>query len=222
MEVKNRKVYGSLKCSPNTLKVLAFLFEHDLQFEFVPINLDAGEHKKQPFISLNPFGEVPVYEEADIKLFETRAIIRGMGHQYAHKKQPGEELICWNAKAQAVVSNWIDVEDHIFEPLVMKIVSELVNKPENGLTPDEAAVAEAKAELANVLDVYEAWLIKSNYLPSNKFTIVDLLHLPNLQALVDIPETKKMIESRPRVSKWCGEILARPAWVKVIDMQQNA
>jgi glutathione S-transferase len=44
----NRKVYGSLD-SPATLKVLACLFEHDLDFEFVPVDMDAGEHKKKPF-----------------------------------------------------------------------------------------------------------------------------------------------------------------------------
>ncbi|KAM7275199.1 hypothetical protein ACFE04_017065 [Oxalis oulophora] len=218
---KNRRLYGSLS-SPNTLKVLALLYEHDLDFEFVPINVDAGEHKKQPFLSLNPFGEVPVYEEADIKLFETRTIIRGMGHQYANRKLPGEELIFWNPKGQAIVSNWVDVEDHAFEPLALKMVYELVDKPKNGLTPDEAALTKAEAELAKVLDVYDAWLAKSNYLPSNKYTIVDLLHLPNLQALIDIPETKEMIESRPHVSKWCSQILARPAWVKVLEMKHNA
>jgi glutathione S-transferase len=47
-----RKVYGSLN-SPATLKVLACLFEHDLDFEFVPVNLNAGEHKKKPFLSMN-------------------------------------------------------------------------------------------------------------------------------------------------------------------------
>ncbi|KAL6968475.1 glutathione transferase [Sarracenia purpurea var. burkii] len=47
-----RRVYGSLD-SPATMAVLAFLFEHDLDFEFVPIDLDAGENKKQPFLSLS-------------------------------------------------------------------------------------------------------------------------------------------------------------------------
>lgn len=47
-----RKVYGSLN-SPATLKVLALLFELDVRFEFVAIDLDAGEHKKKPFLSMS-------------------------------------------------------------------------------------------------------------------------------------------------------------------------
>ncbi|CAL5423595.1 unnamed protein product [Camellia sinensis] len=170
-----RRVYGSLK-SPATLKVLANLFEHDLDFEFVPVDLDNGEHKNKHFLSMNPFGQVPVYEDGGIKQFESRAIIRCMAHEYGKK---GEELIYWDAKKQAVVANWIDVEDHHFEPPALKLISELLVKPKKSFTPDEGIVAEAEAELAKVLDVYEARLEKSEYLASEKYTIVDLLHLPN-------------------------------------------
>ncbi|KAK4848088.1 hypothetical protein QYF36_009189 [Acer negundo] len=35
------------------MRALAALFEHELVFEFIPIDLDAGDHKKQSFLSLN-------------------------------------------------------------------------------------------------------------------------------------------------------------------------
>ncbi|KAF5948846.1 hypothetical protein HYC85_014803 [Camellia sinensis] len=200
-----RRVYGSLK-SPATLKVLANLFEHDLDFEFVPVDLDYGEHKNKHFLSMNPFGQVPVYEDGGIKQFGQ--IIRCMAHEYGKK---GDELIYWDAKKQAVVANWIDVEDHHFEPPARKLISELLVKPKK----------KAEAELAKVLDVYEARLEKSKYLASEKYTIVDLLHLPNLQSLMGTP-AKKLIESRPRVSSWCSDILSRPTWAKVLDMQKKA
>ncbi|KAL9670391.1 hypothetical protein QQ045_007942 [Rhodiola kirilowii] len=68
-----RKVHGSLDC-PNTLKVLACIFEHGLDFEFIPIDLKDGEHERQPFLSLNqvlskPFGQVPVLEDGGYKQF---------------------------------------------------------------------------------------------------------------------------------------------------------
>ncbi|XWS76531.1 hypothetical protein CRYUN_Cryun01aG0184500 [Craigia yunnanensis] len=212
-----RKLYGSLN-SPPTLKVLACLFEHDIDFEFVAIDLEAGEHKKKPFLSMNPFGQVPVYEDGDVKQFESRAIIRSMAHQYGKK---GEELIYWDSRQQAVVANWIDVEDHHFEPPVLKLISELVLKPKKGLTPEEETVAGAEAKLAKVLDVYEARLSKLKYLASDKYTIADMLHLPNIQALMGT-QAKKLFDSRPHLSAWCAEILARPAWIKVVEMQQNA
>ncbi|XVF72583.1 hypothetical protein PTKIN_Ptkin12aG0132600 [Pterospermum kingtungense] len=220
MAMKNsttRKLYGSLN-SPPTLKVMACLFEHDLDFEFVPIDLQAGEHKKKPFLSMNPFGQVPVYEEGGVYQFESRAIIRSMAHQHAKK---GEELICWDSREQAVVANWIDVEDHHFEPTASKLISELVLKPKKGLTPDEETVAVGEAKMAKILDVYEARLSKFKHLASDKYSIADMLHLPNIQALMGT-RAKKLFESRPRLSAWCAEILARPAWVKVVQMQQKA
>ncbi|XVF21930.1 hypothetical protein REPUB_Repub12eG0131400 [Reevesia pubescens] len=216
MAMKNRKVYGSLN-SPATLKVVACLFEHDLDFEFVPIDLQAGEHNKKPFLSMNPFGQVPVYEDGDVKQFESRAIIRSMAHQYGKK---GEEPIYWDSRQQAVVANWVDVEDHHFEPPALKLISELVLKPKKGLTPDEETIAEAEAKLAKVLDVYEARLSKFKYLASDKYTIADLIHLPNIQTLMGT-KAKNLFDSRPRLSAWCAEILAPPSWVKVVEMQQK-
>ncbi|KAH7838890.1 hypothetical protein Vadar_032333 [Vaccinium darrowii] len=213
----DRKVYGSLK-SPATLKVLAILFELDLPFEFITVDLDAGDHKKKAFLSMSPFGEVPVYEDGGMIYFESRAVIRCTAHQYGNK---GEALISWDARKQAMLSNWVDVEDHHFEPPALKLIAELGIKQNKGLAPDEGAVAEAEAELARVLDVYEARLEKFKYLGSDMYSIVDLLHLPNLQSLLGTP-AKKLIMSRPRVSAWCSEILARPAWAKVLDMQMKA
>lgn len=208
-----RRLYGSLD-SPATLKVLACLFEHHIDFEFVPVDLSRGEHKKKPFLSMNPFGEVPVYEDGDVRQFESRAIIRSMAHEHGKK---GDELVEWNPRKQAVVANWIDVEDHKFEPPATKLIYELVIKPKKGLDTDENVVAEAESKLAEILDVYEAQLTKFKYLVSDKYTIADLLHLPNLQNILG-SRAKTLIGSRPHLSAWCSEILARPAWAKVREM----
>ncbi|CAM8991334.1 unnamed protein product [Rhodiola kirilowii] len=214
-----RKVHGSLDC-PNTLKVLACIFEHGLDFEFIPIDLKDGEHERQPFLSLNPFGQVPVLEDGGYKQFESRAIIRCMGHEFSRNVK--EELIYWDVRKQAIVANWVDVEDHQFEPPALELINELALKPENGLKPDEIAVTKAEAKLADVLDIYDARLGMFKYLASDRFTIADLLHLPNLHSLLGITQGAKLIESRPRVRAWCSEILARPSWMKVLEMKNKA
>ncbi|KAL9251340.1 Glutathione S-transferase PARB-like protein [Drosera capensis] len=209
-----RKVYGSLD-SPGTLKVMACLLEHDLDFEFVPVDVAAGEHKKKSFLSMSPFGSLPVYDKEGFKLFESRAIIRSMAHEEAKEEV---ELISWEPKKQAVVANWVDVEDHQFEPPALQLINELIVKPQKGLAPDTEVVAKAETKLAAVLDIYEAQLIKLKFLAADKYTIADLIHLPNLQSLVETPG-RKLIESRPHVNAWCNEILARPAWQKVLQMR---
>ncbi|KAJ9696456.1 hypothetical protein PVL29_008604 [Vitis rotundifolia] len=63
-----RKVYGNLD-SPATLKVLACLFEHHLDFEFVPVDISAGDNRKRPFLNMSPFGQVPVFEDGGYTQF---------------------------------------------------------------------------------------------------------------------------------------------------------
>ncbi|CAI0394357.1 unnamed protein product [Linum tenue] len=145
------KVHGS-PFSTASQRVFATLYEKDVDFEFVNVDMRTGEHKKEPFLSLNPFGQVPAYQEGDLTLF--------------------------------------------------------------------AAVEANEAKLTKVLDVYEARLSKSKYLGGDQFTLVDLHHLPNLQCLIGTP-TKKLLDSRPKVSAWIADITGRPAWAKVLAMQKH-
>ena len=46
------KLHGSV-VSTNTQRVLATLYEKEVEFELVNVNLGAGEHKQEPHISLN-------------------------------------------------------------------------------------------------------------------------------------------------------------------------
>lgn len=46
------KVHGNA-FSTASGKVFATLYEKDLEFELVPVDLRTGEHKKEPFLSLN-------------------------------------------------------------------------------------------------------------------------------------------------------------------------
>ena len=46
------KVYGRLDCR-DTQRVIASIFEHDLQFDFIPIDLNAQENQTQAFLSLS-------------------------------------------------------------------------------------------------------------------------------------------------------------------------
>jgi hypothetical protein len=46
------KLHGSV-LSTNTQRVLATLYEKEVEFELVNVNLGAGEHKQEPHISLN-------------------------------------------------------------------------------------------------------------------------------------------------------------------------
>jgi len=198
------------------MRVLACLHEKGLDFEFVPVNMAAGDHKTPAFLSLNPFGQVPALEDGDLKLFESRAITQYISHTYGDK---GTQLIFADPKKMAILSVWMAVEAHQFESAASPLTFELVFKPLFGMVTDPAAVEANEAKLAKVLDVYEARLAESKYLGGDCFTLADLHHLPILSYLMET-QAKKLFTSRPHVSAWCADILGRPAWCKVQAMRK--
>ncbi|KAJ0791079.1 putative glutathione transferase [Helianthus annuus] len=55
--------------STNALRVIACLAEKELDYEAVNLNTSNKEHKSSEFLSRNPFGQVPAFEDGDLKLF---------------------------------------------------------------------------------------------------------------------------------------------------------
>ncbi|KAL0459684.1 UNVERIFIED_CONTAM: Glutathione S-transferase [Sesamum latifolium] len=206
------KVHGS-PLSPAAQRVLLALEEKDLEYEFVLVDLRSGEQKKGPFISINPFGQVPGFEDGDLKLFESRAITEYISHAYADKGTP---LIDQDPKKQAIIGVWLEVEAHRFDAVGQKLNFELLIKGFKGLTTDEAAVEQLQGDLGKVLDVYEARLGKVKYLAGDEYTLADLHHLPLINNLFKT-KVKGLFDQRPHVSAWCADLLARPAWQKVLE-----
>lgn len=211
------KVHGS-PLSTATLRVVAAVHEKELDFEFVIVDMKSGAHKQEPFIFLNPFGQVPALEDGDVKLFESRAITKYIAYTYEGKGTP---LVYKEGKEMADLAVWMEVEAHQFDPVASKLALELVYKGMFGMQTDNAAVEENEAKLVKVLDVYEARLAKSKYLAGDSFTLADLHHLPVLHFLMGTKE-KQLFDERPHVSAWCKDILARPSWEKALALQKQA
>ncbi|KAK8650679.1 hypothetical protein V6N13_140306 [Hibiscus sabdariffa] len=211
------KVHGNAM-STSTQRVLACFYEKDVEFQFVNVNMGAGEHKSESFLSLNPFGQVPAFEQGNLKLFESRAITQYIAQEYSDK---GTQLLLPESnKTTALLQLWEEVEAHQFNPPSTKLVFELHYKPLFGMATDTAAVEENEAALAKVLDVYEARLAQFKYLAGDHFTLVDLHHLPNAHYLMRT-SAKKLFDSRPHVNAWVADITARPAWSKVLDLLKH-
>lgn len=206
------KLYGS-PISTASQRAMVALHEKCLDFEFVTVDMKSGAHKQEPFISLNPFGQVPALEDGDLKIFDSRAIAKYVAETYADK---GTALVPSNTKPKAVMYSWMEAEAHQFDPAASKLAWELHYKPMFGMSTDPAQVEEHETKLAKVLDVYEARLSVSKYLACDCFTLADMNHLPVLHCLSNIA-AKKVLDARPHVAAWAADITARPAWVKVVS-----
>ncbi|RID40075.1 hypothetical protein BRARA_J00144, partial [Brassica rapa] len=97
----------------------------------------------------------------------------------------------------------------------LKLIEQTI-KPLKGLKADYKVVNETETKLGKVLDIYEERLKNSRFLASNRFTLADLFHLPNIEYLMNTT-TKRLFETRPNVHRWVAKITARPAWKKACD-----
>ncbi|GAA0146105.1 transferase [Lithospermum erythrorhizon] len=208
------KFYGVAVSLPGA-RVLACLYEKNLEFELVKTAYRSQETKKEAFLSINPFGQIPALEDGDLKIFESRAMTQYLAHAYAEK---GNQLVSQDHKKMAIISTWMEVESQKFSDVASKLSHELVMGPASGKTINVEVVRENEEKLAKILDVYEVKLKESKYLAGDYFTLADLHHLPVMHYLMNT-KVKALFDERPHVSAWRTEILARVAWKKVVELQ---
>lgn len=59
-----------------------YLEELQAPYEFVLLNMKAGEHRQPEFLALNPMGKVPTVTEGEFKLWESGAILLYLAEKY--------------------------------------------------------------------------------------------------------------------------------------------
>lgn len=202
------KLYGH-HLSTCTRKVLCTLAEKGHTAEFVFIDFAKNEQKQPAHLARQPFGVVPVLEDADFSLYESRAIIR-----YLDARLDGPALTPTNVRERARMDQWISVEQGNFSGPVMKAVMHVMFAPMRGEAVDPAIVAEGKAGGARVLDVLEKALADREYLAGG-YSLADICYLPYLEYAF-ATGMGDIITERPNVNGWWQRISSRPAWQKAI------
>ena len=79
------KLYGH-EMSGNSYKVRLFLELLQVEYEWIKVDLMKGEHKAPEYLSLNPFGQVPLLVDGEIKLADAQAILVYLAKQYGDEK----------------------------------------------------------------------------------------------------------------------------------------
>lgn len=194
-------------------RVLVCLIEKEVEFETVPIDIIKGQNKDPEFLKLQPFGVVPVIQDGDYTLFESRAIMRYYAEKY---KSQGTDLLGKTIEERGVVEQWLEVEAQSYHPAINNLVTEILLGRKRGIPPDAKVIEESEKKLAKVLDIYEERLSKSKYLAGDFFSLADLSHLSFTKYLADMGKMY-LIEERKHVKAWWDDISNRPSWKKVFS-----
>ncbi|KAI3692962.1 hypothetical protein L6452_32787 [Arctium lappa] len=210
------KVYGPIRAACPQ-RVLACLLEFGVDFELINVDLDSNEHKQPEFLQKQPFGQVPVIEDGDFRLFESRAIMRYYATKYADRNP---KLYGTTLEEKALVDQWLEVEAHHFNDMVYTIVLQKVVIPKMGGKTDLALVQNCEKKLEKVFDVYEQQLSNNIYLAGDCFTLADLTHLPGIRYLMYEAKLGHMVKEKKNVNSWWCNISNRVAWKMVMRLME--
>ncbi len=200
------KVYGHAKATC-TQRVLILLEELELKYEFIEVDIAAGEQKEPAYKEMQPFGKVPVVKYGDKTLFESRSILRYIAK---NNKDPVDLL------GDVYCDIWLEAESQNFNPYISAIVNERVFKKLRGEEANEEVVKNNLKSLESVLDVYEGRLASQDYIGGDSFSIADISHIPYAYAFLKCGY-KETVKSRPNVYNWMKRIMRREAVKNVLD-----
>ncbi|MCO5594609.1 hypothetical protein L7F22_048642 [Adiantum nelumboides] len=173
------------------------------------------EKQVSDFHLQHPFGVIPVVQDVDLTLFESRAIIRYLALKYEHQGSP---LYGRTLEERAKVEQWLEAESQNFHVAASTLVYQLVSRAKKGINPEEDVVKATIEKLEAILDVYENHLSKSPFLAGDFFSLADLSHLPRTKSLMKSAKLPHLITSRKHVHDWWQRISTRPSWIKVTEM----
>jgi glutathione S-transferase len=91
------KLYGGARSRASIIHW--YLEELGVPYEFVLLDMQAGEHQQPDFLAINPIGKVPAIVDGDFQLWESGAILFYLAQKYGNMPSSPE--------AQAKINQWI-------------------------------------------------------------------------------------------------------------------
>jgi glutathione S-transferase len=162
--------------------------------------------KEPPHLALQPFGQIPTYEEGDLALFESGAIVFHIAERH-----PGLLPSDPNARVRAIM--WMfaalnTLEPPIFDRSLVGILER--DKPwyEERLSALDEIIRKRLDGLANHLGEAD-WL-------DGAFSAGDLLMVTVLRRLQGLG----MLEERPNLAAYIARAEARPAYRRAFEAQR--
>ena len=205
-----------MKGSTCTQRVLMAAAENGVKdYKFQLVDLRKGEHKQPEHLARQPFGVIPALQDANVTMYESRAIARYVDAISGGKLTPKDP------KSLGLMEQWISLEQGTITPEVSGIVFQRIFAPMFGRTCDEAAVKNHVEKSKQGLDIMDAHLAKNEYLAGSQFTLADVFYIPYFQMALGTPE-KDILESRPHIAAWLKKITSRPTWTELAAQNEFA
>jgi glutathione S-transferase len=168
--------------------------------------LEQGDQDKDDYRARQPFGQVPIFEEDGLTLFETGAIVQHIGER-------SEALLPREPGARARAIQWMFAALNSIEPFVMNValIDFFYTNEEWAKLRRPGAVAFAERRIAALSKA----LGDKPYLDGDRFTAGDLM----MSSVLRIFHYTDIVKKNARLATYVERCLARPAFNRALDAQ---
>lgn len=177
------KLYGGARSRASIVKW--YLEELAIPYEFVLLDMQAGEHRQLAYLAINPMGKVPAIADGDFYLWESGAILLYLAQKYEKTTFSGEQL--------ATINQWISFAN---STLFIGVFIE----------------AHREREMPKLLTALDEILAAQPYLLGKEFSVADvavgsiLAYIPimlklDLSAYTNVMDYMQRLAERPACKK---------------------
>ena len=168
-----------------------------------------GAMKEPAHLALHPFGQIPTYEEGDLALFETGAIVFHIAERHAGLLPPASGGDA-NARARAIT--WMFAALNTVEPPILELETARLLEGDRSWSAQRLPLVEER--IRNRLGQLSARLGNADWLDGG-FSAGDLMMVSVLLRL----KSSGILDGYPNLAAYVARGEARPAYKRAFDAQ---
>ncbi|WP_066384034.1 MULTISPECIES: glutathione S-transferase family protein [unclassified Anabaena] len=179
------KLYGGSRSRATIVQW--YLEELTVPYEFVLLDMQAGEHRQPEYLKINPIGKVPTIVDGDFQLWESGAILLYLADKYDQATRSPEE--------RAIIYQWV-----LFANSTLG----------TGIFIEANRERETPRLLTPLNEIFE----KQPFLLGDEFSVADVA-VGSMLAYIPLM-LKLDLSAYPAVEKYIQRMTARPAYQKAM------
>ncbi len=197
--------------SANARAAVMAALQLEVPVELVYVDLQGHEQLQPPFLRMNPNHRVPVLEDGDFYLWESRAIM-----QYLADKTPGQSLYPHDPRARADVNRWLFWSGQHFAPAISIFFWQNVVKRMIGQGgPDPVELQRGDVLFNEFAAVLDAHLAERQWICGSSLTLADL---SIGAAYACAAPGKAPVAWYANLQRWFGRVQTLDVWKRTEQM----